>query len=129
MKKAIWIMLVVLLVTGSAWAKDFTLTQKAGDLTVTIKIDKNPSVVGDNNMLIWLKDAAGNDVKGAIVIVDYSKSTMLWMLAKKYSSYATPHENNYHAILEIPTPGSWEVTVNINNKGKRVSTKFSINAK
>jgi hypothetical protein len=102
---------------------------KAGDYIVQIMIDRNPPVVGNNNMMIWLKDATGNDVKGAIMSVDYSKHTWLWMPAKKYNSWATPHENNYHAILEIPTPGSWDVTINITNKGKSVSTKFEIEVK
>jgi hypothetical protein len=129
MKKAIWIMLVVLLVTGSAWANDFTLIKKADDLTVIIKIDKNPPVVGDNNMVIWLKDAASNDVKGAIMTVDYGKHTMFWIFERKYNSWAQPHENNYHAILKIPTQGSWDVTINITNKGNKVSTKFRIDVK
>ncbi|MFZ3105101.1 MAG: hypothetical protein WA096_10435, partial [Smithella sp.] len=60
-----------------------------------------------------MKDVAGKDVKGAMITVDYNKSTKLWMRVKKYNSYATPHENNYHAILAIPTRGLWDVAINI----------------
>jgi hypothetical protein len=72
-----------------------------------------------------LKDAAGNDVKGAMITVDYNKSTKLWMRAKKYNAYASPHENNYHAILAILTKGPWDVTINITHNRKTVSTKFN----
>jgi hypothetical protein len=76
-----------------------------------------------------MKDVAGKDVKGAMITVDYNKSTKLWMRVKKYNSYATPHENYYHAILAIPTRGLWDVTINITHNGKTVSTKFEIDVK
>ncbi len=34
--------------------------------------------------MIWLKDAAGKDVRSAVMTVDYNRHTMLWMFAKKY---------------------------------------------
>ena len=114
---------------GLAYGMDYEVMKKAGDYTVQVKIDQNPPIVGDNNMMIWLKDAAGKDVKGAMMTVDYSKHTILWMPAKKYNSWAQPHENNYHAILAIPTRGLWDVTINITHKGKSVSAKFRIDVK
>ena len=87
-------------------------------------------MVGTNNIMIWLKDAADNDVKGATLTIDYSKPTKkFWTSAKRYNSYALPHENNYHVILKIPAQGLWDVTINIHHKGKSVSTKFAINVK
>lgn len=129
MKRIILILMCLILSAGLAYGTDYEVTKKAGDYTVQVKIDRNPPAVGDNTMMIWLKDAAGNDVKGAMITVDYSKSAKLGKPAKKYNSYATPHENNYHAILAIPAQGSWNVTININHKGKSLSTKFSIDAK
>ena len=129
MKRIVLILMGLFLSAGLVYGMDYEVTKKAADYTVQIKIDRNPPVVGVNNIMIWLKDAAGSDVKGAIVTVDYSKRTILWMSGKKYNSYATPHENNYHAILAIPTKGPWDVTININHKGKSVSTKFGIDVK
>ncbi|MEE9913974.1 MAG: hypothetical protein K4571_19865 [Deltaproteobacteria bacterium] len=129
MKHIILVLMGLFLSAGLAYGTDYEVTKKAGDYTVQVKIDRNPPVVGDNNMMIWLKDAAGNDVKGASMTVDSSKSTRFGKSAKKYNSWAQPHENNYHAILNIPTHGSWDVTINITNKGNKVSTKFSIDVK
>ncbi|MFA5180542.1 MAG: FixH family protein [Syntrophales bacterium] len=130
MKRIILILMGLFLSAGLAYGTDYEVTKKAGDYTVQVKIDRNPPVVGNNNIMIWLKDAAGNDVKGAIMTVDYSKPTKkFWTSAKKYNTYAQPHENNYHAILEIPAQGSWDVTININHQGKRVSTMFRIEVK
>lgn len=129
MKRIILVLMGLFLSAGLAYGTDYEVMKKAGDYTVQVKIDRNPPVVGDNNMMIWLKDAAGNDVKGTMITVDYSKPAKLGKPAKKYNSYAQPHENNYHAILAIPTQGSWNVTININHQGKRVSTQFSIDVK
>lgn len=129
MKRIILILMVLFLSAGLIYSMDYEVTKKAGNYSVQVKIDPNPPVVGNNNMLIWLKDAAGNDVKGATMTVAYSKHTVVGMPVKKYDSYAQPHENNYHAILEIPTQGSWDVTINVNHKGKRVSSKFSVDVK
>ncbi|MHB8139626.1 MAG: hypothetical protein ACYDGO_14740 [Smithellaceae bacterium] len=129
MKRIILVLTVLFLLVGMAYGMNYEVTKKAGDYTVQVKIDRNPPIVGDNNMMIWLKDATGNDVKGAMITVDYNKSTKLWMRAKKYNSYASPHENSYHAILAIPKQGTWKVTIKINHKGKSVSTKFTIDVK
>lgn len=129
MKKAIWMMMVVLLVAGAAWAKDFTLTKKAGDLTVDIKMDKNPPVVGNNNMVVGIKDASGKDVTDAKVAVDYGMPAMPGMPAMNYKANAMLHGNTYHAVMNLSMSGSWNVTVKINRQGKAVSTKFSIDAR
>ena len=129
MKRIILVLMGLFLSVGLAYGMDYEVMKKAGDYTVQVKIDRNPPIVGDNNMMIWLKDAAGNDVKGATMMVDYSKPTKFWKSAKKYNSYASPHENNYHAILAIPTQGPWDVTINIHHRGKSVSTEFRIDVK
>ncbi|MCX5828306.1 MAG: FixH family protein [Deltaproteobacteria bacterium] len=129
MKKAIWMMMVVLLVAGAVWAKDFTLTKKAGDLTVDVKIDKNPPVVGNNNMVVGLKDASGKDVTDAKVSVDYGMPAMPGMPAMNYKANAMLHGNMYHTVMNLSMSGSWNVTVKINRQGKTVSTKFSIDAR
>lgn len=129
MKKAIWVMMIVLLVAGAAWAKDFTLTKKAGDLTADIRIDKNPPVVGNNNLSLIIKDGSGKEVKDAKVSVDYGMAAMPGMPAMNYKTSAMLHGNIYHAVMNLSMSGSWNVTVKINRQGKAVSTKFSIDAR
>lgn len=123
------ILMGLFLIAGLAYGMDYEVTKKAGDYSVEVKIDRNPPVVGDNNMMIWLKDVAGNYVKDANITIDYSKPTLLGLSEKKSNASAQPHENNYHAILEIPTQGLWNVTINIYHEEKKVSTKFSIDVK
>jgi hypothetical protein len=66
------ILMGLFLIASLAYGMDYEVTKKAGDYSVEVKIDRNPPVVGNNNMMIWLKDAHGNYVKGANITVDYS---------------------------------------------------------
>jgi hypothetical protein len=123
------ILMILFLSAGLAYGMDYEVTTKAGDYSVEVKFDRNPPAVGDNNMMVWLKDAAGNYVKDANITIDYTKTTLLGLSKMMSNAYAQPHGKNYHAILEIPTQGSWNVTINIYHKEKKVSTKFSIDVK
>ena len=57
MKKWIVFISAVLWLTLPAFAKDLELRKKAGEYDVEIKIDRNPPVLGDNNMEIKIRDA------------------------------------------------------------------------
>jgi len=129
MKKAIWIMLVVLLVTGSAWAKDFSLTKKAGPYTVLIAIDKNPPVTGLNKMTIGIKDGGGKDVTDAGVAVDYGMPAMPGMPAMNYKSGTTLKDKQYVANLDFSMSGPWSITVKITRAGKTQAVKLNVDVK
>ena len=76
MKKFVAVALILLLSAGLAFAKSYEVTRKAGDYTVDIKMDKNPPVVGPNNIEIVVRDAAGKAVSDAKVLVDYGMPAM-----------------------------------------------------
>ena len=129
MKKAIWIMLVVLLVTGSAWAKDFSLTKKAGPYTVLIVIDKNPPVTGPNKMTIGIKDGGGKDVTDGVVAVDYGMPAMPGMPAMNYKSDTSLKGRQYVANLDFSMSGPWSITVKITRAGKTQAVKLNVDVK
>lgn len=59
MKRIILSLMGLFLAVGQAYSLDYEVTMKAGDYIVPIMIDRNSPVVGNNNMMIWLKDATG----------------------------------------------------------------------
>jgi hypothetical protein len=129
MKKAIWIMLVVLLATGFAWAKDFSLTKKAGPYTVLIAIDRNPPVTGPNKMTVGIKDTGGKDVTDAGVAVDYSMPAMPGMPAMNYKSGTILKDRQYVANLDFSMSGPWTITVKITRAGKTQAVKLNVDVK
>jgi hypothetical protein len=125
MKKIVAITLILLLTAGLAMAKPYEISRKAGSYSVDVKMDKNPPVVGPNNIEIAVKDAAGKIVTDAKVLVDYGMAAMPGMPAMFYKADAQLKGNNYTAMLNISMKGPWQITIKITHQGKAVSTKFT----
>jgi len=129
MKKLGFMVLVLLLVAGIAYAKDYEVKKKAGDFDVQVAIDKNPPVVGDNNVKIEIKDSAGKYVSDAKVVVDYGMPAMPGMPAMNYKADAELKGNEYKAKMNLSMSGSWNVAVKITRAGKTSTMKFTVDAK
>lgn len=128
MRKLAIFTLMLIFITGIAYAKDFEVKKKAGEYDVEVKIDKNPPVVGDNNMEIEIKDAAGKYVTDAKVKVDYGMPAMPGMPAMNYKTDAELKGNKYKATMNLSMSGAWNIAVKITRGGKTASAKFSVDA-
>jgi uncharacterized protein YxeA len=125
MKKLVAAVLILLLTAGLAVAKPYEVSRKAGNYGVDIKMDKNPPVVGANEIEIVVKDAAGKVITDAKVLVDYGMPAMPGMPAMFYKADAPLKGEKYGATLNISMKGPWQITVKITHQGKTVSTKFT----
>jgi len=110
-------------------AKDYEVSKKAGDLTVVIKIDKNPPVAGKNNIEIAIIDASNKAVTDAKVVVAYSMPPMPGMAPMNYKTDTELKGNVYKAQINYSMAGSWNNEVRITRSGKTVSTRFTVDAK
>ena len=128
MKKIMVMILAVLFVSSAVYAKDYEVKKKAGNYNVEVKIDKNPPVVGDNNVKIEITDASGKYIKDAKVKVDYSMPAMPGMPAMRYKTDAELKGDEYKAKMNLSMSGSWNVVVKITRDGKTASMKFSVDA-
>jgi hypothetical protein len=129
MKKTILITVALLLIAaGAVFAAGLELKQKAGDYNVDIKLDKNPPVVGNNNIEIEVRDASGMYVTDAKVKIDYTMPAMPGMPAMNYKTDAVLSGQKYSAKMNLSMSGSWNVAVKI-TKGSKISTvKFNVDA-
>jgi hypothetical protein len=128
MKRMVFLLISLLLVTGWAYAKDYEVTKKADDYTVLIKIDKNPPVVGDNNLTMEIKDGAGKNVTEAKVKVDYAMPAMPGMPAMNYKTDAELKGKEYKAKMNLSMAGSWNITIQITQGDKVRRVKFNVDA-
>ncbi len=128
MKKLAVFSLILLLIAGIAYAKDYEVKKKAGDYDVEVKIDKNPPVVGDNNIKVEIKDSAGKYVTDAKVKVEYSMPAMPGMPAMTYKTDAALKGNEYKAKMNLSMSGAWNVAVKIIRGGKTTTVKFNVDA-
>lgn len=109
----ILISMFFLIAAGQAFAKDYEITKKSDDLTVQIKIDKNPPVIGSNKMEIGIKTDKGNDVTDARVSVDYGMPAMPGMGPMNYKTDALLKGNYYIASINFSMTGPWFVNIKI----------------
>jgi hypothetical protein len=102
--------------------------KKVGEYDVEVKIDKNPPVVGDNNIEIGIKDASGKYVIDAKVKVEYSMPAMPGMPAMNYKTDTELKGDEYKAKINLSMSGSWNIAVKITRSGKTATMKFNVDA-
>ena len=129
MKKFTVLMLMVLLLAGTVYAKDYEVTKKAGDLTVEVKIDRNPPATGTNNMDIAVKDAGGKAVTDAKVLVEYGMAAMPGMPAMNYKTDAQPKGDTYKSVMNLSMGGSWNMSIKVTRANKTESMKFTVDVR
>lgn len=128
MKKLTVVMLMLLMVTGVAFAKNYEANKKAGEYDVIMIIDKNPPVVGDNVVSVTVKDPTGNFVTDAKVVVDYSMPAMPGMPAMNYKTDAPLKGNDYKATMNLSMSGAWNVAIKITRGSQTTTAKFNVGA-
>jgi len=126
MKKTVLILAVVLLAFGMAYAKDYEMTKKTGGYTVYVKMDKNPPVVGKNQISIILKDASGAEIADAAVLIEYGMAAMPGMPAMNYKAKAEAKDKRYVATIDFSMGGAWYLNARITRAGKTQLVKFNV---
>lgn len=130
MRKWIGVLMIAILFTsGIAYAKDYEVKKKVGEYEFEIKIDKNPPVVGDNNIAIRIKDASNKYVTDAKVKIEYSMPAMPGMPAMNYKTDTELKGNEYRAKMTLSMSGSWNIAIKMTRAGKTTAMKFTVDAK
>jgi hypothetical protein len=130
MKRWSWlVVLLVVMVAGTAFAKESVVQKKAGDYSVEIKMDKESPVVGSNNLEIVIKDKAGKAVTDAKVAVTAAMPAMPGMPAMENKADAKLDGDKYKAKIDLSMGGSWNMSVRITQGGKTATAKWTVDAR
>lgn len=119
----------MLFLVGTAPAADYTVKKTAGDYTVDIRMDKNPPVVGANQVEIALADKAGKAVADAKVQVVASMPAMPGMPAMENKADAKLDGAKYKAKIDLSMGGSWNMSVRITRGGKTDTARWTVDAR
>jgi hypothetical protein len=138
MNKTAVFVVILFLMAGVVFAKEFKIKKDEGLYDIEAKIDNNPPVVGNNNISIEIKEKSGKYVTNAKVVVEYSMPAMPGMPAMHYKEPAVLSGNTYKAVMNLSMAGSWNIEVKINKDGKNEknsktrkdnkTVKFSVDA-
>jgi hypothetical protein len=121
------VLLVFCFLTGTCEAARLSDSKKAGDYVVAIQIDRNPPILGINNLEVEIRGADGAAVTDAKVLVNYYMPPMPRMAPMNYKVDAPFRGGKYRAAMNFIMEGPWYIAVKINHRGKTTTAKFNVN--
>ena len=126
MRRCALIALIVFLTAAFAYGKDYEVKGKAGNYSLEVLFDKNPSVKGEHRLEINIMDAAMKPVTDATVIVKYLMPTLgNRPPMMEYETAATREGTAYKALVNLSMVGEWTFIVEVTRAGKTEAMKFS----
>jgi len=120
--------LILVLIRGLAYSKSFEVKKKVGGYEVEIKIDRNPPILGDNNIEIEIRGVGGNRITDAKVLVNYYMPPMPRMAPMNYTTNAKLKREKYKATMNLIMTGPWIIAIKITRGGKTSTVKFNVDA-
>lgn len=116
------ILALILAACGTSNQPDITPT--ANGLIISTHTDPSPARVGDVDVILTVKDAQGNPVTGANVMVFADHTDMSGM---NMSGLATEQGNGNYAILaNFSMSGNWMLTVDVKTASELETQKIPI---
>ena len=128
MKKWSIFILILLLASPAAFSKDLEVTKKVGGYEVEVRIDRNPPILGDNHIVIEIKDAGGKSITDARVLVNYYMPPMPRMAPMNYRTNAKLNGEKYRATMNFIMSGPWIIAIKITHEGKTSTVKLNVDA-
>jgi hypothetical protein len=110
-------------------AGDYRVRKNAEGLAFDIAINRNPPVLGDNEIRIEIKDLHGNQVLDAEVLVNYYMPPMPKMAPMNYTIPAPLKGKEYRAVMDLIMAGPWNIVIRAKNEEKRVRVVFPIDVR
>ncbi len=123
------IFLIISISAGTAFAGSLTASKRAGAYLVGIEIDRNPPIIGDNNIEIDLRDTSGAIVSDAKVLVNYYMPPMPRMAPMNYRTAAPFRGGKYRMTMNLIMEGPWVIAVKVTLAGKTTTAKFHIDVR
>jgi hypothetical protein len=121
------VLLFFCFLAGTGYAAGLADSKKAGDYVVSILIDRNPPILGINNLEVDIRGADGAAVTDAKVLVNYYMPPMPRMAPMNYRVDAPFREGKYRVAMNFIMEGPWYIVVKINHAGKNASARFNVN--
>jgi hypothetical protein len=111
-------------------SKGYEKSTVAGDLTITLSVDRYPLVKGDNMLSVKAADSSGKPVTDAAVSVRYFMPAMPGMAPMDFNTQAMLKGDRYAFSANVPMEGGWKAEVSVTRPGKPVATAtFNIDAR
>lgn len=117
---------ILLFNAAIALARGYEAKKTVEGYEVVLRIDKNPPVLGDNQVEVEIKDSSGKYIIDAEVLINYYMPPMPRMVPMNYKVDAKLKGEKYGAKMILIMSGPWAIVTKITHKGKRYTVKVSI---
>ena len=114
---------------GPCEAGDYRVRKNIDGLAFDITINRNPPVLGDNEIRIEIKDLHGNPVLDADVLVNYYMPPMPKMAPMNYTIPAALKGIEYRAVMDLIMTGPWNIITRARVQGKWFRVVFPIDVR
>jgi hypothetical protein len=109
--------------------KDYMMRRKTVDYTIDVAINRNPPVVGKNEIRIDIKDLSGKYVLNIPVKVNYYMPPMPGMPPMNYTVKAPSNGSGYSATMDIIMTGPWIIEIRAGVPGKQLRASVPIDVR
>jgi hypothetical protein len=110
-------------------AGDFRVRKMAEGLVFDVAINRNPPVMGGNEIRIEIKDMQGKPVQDAEVLVNYYMPPMPRMAPMNYTVPALRKEGAYRAAMDLIMAGPWNIIIKAKTGEKWTRVVFPIDVR
>jgi len=128
-KFAFAIFLLALFLATDSKARDYKVRKKKRGFTVDIAINRNPPILGDNDIRIKIKDRGGSMVTGAEVQVNYYMPPMPGMPPMNYTMPARLQGEEYRATMDLIMTGPWNIVIKVKESDQSWRVSFPIDVR
>lgn len=116
----ILISLLLLIFVTLAHGKDFVVKRNLQGYTMEVSINRNPPILGKNDVKVEISDSLGKHVVGAPVTVNYFMPPMPGMAPMNYTVKASPGGSGYGATMDLIMKGPWNIVIRADVAGKPI---------
>ena len=111
-----------------AHSRSLEMKKTVGRYEIQAKLDRNPPIIGDNQIEIEIKDTEGKRVTNANVLVNYYMPPMPRMAPMNYQTDAKLKRGRYKATMNFSMAGPWIIAIKITLEGKTSTVKFNVDS-
>jgi hypothetical protein len=122
-------LLILCLAASGGLAGDYRVRKSASGFTFDVTINRNPPVLGDNELRIEIRDAGGAPVRAAELLVNYYMPPMPGMPPMNYTIPAQSSGQGYRAVLDLIMTGPWNIVLRMKHEGNPVRISFPIDVR
>ena len=119
---------IIFFLIHPAHSRSLEMKKTVGRYEVQVKIDRNPPIIGDNQIEIEIKDTEGKRVTNANVLVNYYMPPMPRMAPMNYKTDARLQGGRYKATMNFIMAGPWIIAIKITLEGKTLTAKFIVDS-